>query len=311
VSSRSSALREGTAELLGRRFEVTSTDRVIFPDIGLTKGGFIDHQRRIAEVAFPHLEGRPVAMKRYPEGLEGEGFFQKRAEPHLPDWIERVDIPKREGGSLEHVVVNEPAVLPYLANQGVLELHPWLSTADDLEHPDQLVFDLDPPEDDVDAARDASRRVGDVLEELGLSTRLKTSGSAGYHVHVLLDRSEDADTARVFAADVAKLLSRRHPDTLTDQARRAARRGRVLVDYLRNGYGQTVVAPYSVRARPGAPIATPIAWDELGEVDPQRYTVGNIFRRLAQLDGDPWVSDQVRPVGLADARDRLDAALAE
>lgn len=305
-------LEDGRQQLHGRDIDVSSVDKMLFPDDGITKGELVDYYARIAEVMFPYLVDRPVALKRFPDGLGAEGFFQKNVSRHFPSWLGRVAVDKRGGGSSEQIVVNEPAAVVYLADQGTIELHPWLARADALDRADQLVFDLDPPGEDVAAARSATRRVRDVLDELELSHLLKTSGSKGYHVHVLIDRDAEVDAAD-FAADVARLLASRHPDELTDEQRKDARRGRVLVDHFRNRFGQMVVAPYSVRARPGAPVSTPIDWDELGRTDPQRFTIRNLFRRLAQRD-DPWAETWRQAAGsgipLAEARARLDQRLA-
>lgn len=304
-------LANGRQQLHGRDVDVSSVDKVLFPDDGITKGELVAYYDRVADIAFPYLADRPVALKRHPEGIGSEGFFQKNVSEHFPDWLGRVRIDKRDGGTTDNVVITEPAALAYLADQGTIEVHGWLARADALEHADQLVFDLDPPGEDVEAARDAARRVRDVLDELELPHLLKTSGSKGYHVHVLIDREAGVD-APGFAADVARLLAVRHPDQLTDEQRKDARRGRVLVDHFRNRFGQTVVAPYALRARPGAPVATPIGWDELGRTEPQRFTLRNLFRRLGQREdpwAGPWERARGRGVPLARARDRLDGLL--
>lgn len=278
----------GEQRLFSRTIDISNVDKVFFPDTGLTKGDLLDYHVRVAELLLTHLRGRPVAVKRYPDGLEGQGFFQKNAGSHFPDWLHRETIPKRDGGSLDHVVVDEPATLVYLADQGTVEFHPWLSLAEDLEHPVELVLDLDPPEDgDIDAVRHAARALRRLLDELEVASRLKTSGSAGFHVHVPLDGSADWEVSSDLARALAETVCERHPDQLTTSQRKQTRTGRVFVDWLRNGYGQTSVAAYSVRARPGAPVATPIDWDELGSVTPRSYHVRNLFRRLGQRD-DPW-----------------------
>lgn len=304
-------LDEGRQQLHGRSIDVSSVDKVLFPDDGITKGELVSYYERIAEVMFPYVADRPVAVKRHPDGLAAEGFFQKNVSEHFPPWLGRVTVDKRGGGRSEQIVVNEPAAVVYLADQGTLELHPWLARADALDRADQLVFDLDPPGEDIAAARAATRRVRDLLDELELPHLLKTSGSKGYHVHVLIERDAEVDVPG-FAADVARLLASRHPDELTDEQRKDARRGRVLVDHFRNRFGQTVVAPYSVRAKPGAPVSTPIDWDELGRTDPQRFTIRNLFRRLAQRDdpwADPWTQAAGHGIPLAEARARLDQLL--
>jgi bifunctional non-homologous end joining protein LigD len=281
-------MEAGEQSYFSRMIDISNVDKVFFPDAGLTKGDLLDYHVRVAELMLTHLKGRPVAVKRYPDGLDGQGFFQKNAGSHYPGWLRRQDIPKRDGGSLDHVVVDEPATLVYLADQGTIEFHPWLSLADDLEHPVELILDLDPPDgDDVGPVRAAARHVRDLLDELGVTSRIKTSGSAGFHIHVPLDGSADWEVSSELARSVAEAVCERHPDQLTTSQRKRARTGRVFVDWLRNGYGQTSVAAYGVRARPGAPVATPIDWDELGSVEPRSYGVRNLFRRLGQRD-DPW-----------------------
>jgi bifunctional non-homologous end joining protein LigD len=302
---------DGQHEFHGRSSEVTSAGRVMFPDVGITKGELVAYYDRIAPTMFRYIADRPMALKRFPGGLGSPGFFQKNASGHFPSWIGRVRVDKRGGGTTDNVVATEPAVLPYLADQNTIEVHSWPARADRLTRPDQIVFDLDPPGADVDAARSAARRVRDLLDELELPHLLKTSGSKGYHVHVLVDRDTEVDAPR-FAADVARLLVARHPEELTVEFRKAQRDGRVLIDHFRNRFGQTVVAPYSVRAKAGAPVSTPIEWRELGATDPQRYTVRNLFRRLGQRE-DPWAATWERAAGggtsLTEARAALDALL--
>ncbi len=296
----------GEQRHFSRTIDISSVDKIFFPDAGLTKGELLDYHVRIAERMLTHLCERPVAVKRYPDGIEGEGFFQKNAGSHYPDWLRRQDIPKRDGGTLDHVVVDEPATLVYLADQGTIEFHPWLSRADDLEHPVELILDLDPPADgEVDAVRTAARDVRSLLDELGAPSRIKTSGSAGFHIHLPLDGSAGWDVSSQLARSLAETVCDRHPDRLTTSQRKHARTGRVFVDWLRNSYGQTSVAAYSVRARPGAPVATPIDWDEVATVEPRSYHVRNLFRRLGQRE-DPW---QEAPPAVAAAQllDRVEA----
>ena len=296
----------GEQRCFSRTIDISNVDKVFFPDTGLTKGELLDYHVRAAELLLAHLDGRPVAIKRYPDGLDGQGFFQKNAGSHFPDWLRRQDIPKRDGGTLDHVVVDEPATLVYLADQGTIEFHPWLSLADDLEHPVELILDLDPPaQGEVGAVRAAARHLHTLLDELEVTSRIKTSGSAGFHVHVPLDGSAGWDVVSSLARALAEAVCERYPDVLTTSHRKQGRTGRVFVDWLRNSYGQTSVAAYSVRARPGAPVATPIDWDELHTVEPRSYDVGNLFRRLGQRD-DPWREDP--PVMAAAAvSDRLEA----
>lgn len=300
-----------TVELSGRTVELTHPDRPYFPDAGITKGDVVDYYRRVADVMLPHLRGRPLTLQRFPEGIEGEGFFQKEASEHFPDWIERVSVEK-EDGRVRHALVEDAAGLVYLANQGTLTFHTWLSRADRLRTPDRLIFDLDPPAtddgkgEDFRPVREGARALRELLEGLGLPSFVMTTGSKGLHVAVPLRREGDFDEVRAFARGAAERLAADHPDRFTVEQRKAKRRGRVFLDFLRNGYAQTAVAPYSVRARPGAPVATPLDWSELGsgELRPDRYTVRNLFRRLAQKD-DPWAEIEAEAVSLEGAAERL------
>lgn len=301
---------------VGRRtVDVSSRDKVFFPDAGLTKGDLVDYYHRIADTFLPHVRDRAVAMKRYPDGIGGESFFQKDVPGHFPDWIRRVEIEK-EGGALDQLVIDEAATLVYLADQGCVTPHVWLSRVDRIRHPDRLIVDFDPPGEDPDAAFDpvrwAARTARDLLEEVGLVPFVQTSGSRGLHIHVPLDRTADFDAVRHFAMDLAHLLAHRHPDRLTTAHRKAKREDRIFLDVLRNAYAQTSVAPYAVRARPGAPVATPLRWDELGRsgLSPVSYTIENLFQRLGQTD-DPWSGMGRRARGLTGPREALNALLDE
>ncbi|MGQ9572224.1 MAG: non-homologous end-joining DNA ligase [Dehalococcoidia bacterium] len=289
--------------------ETSNADKVLFPDDGITKGDLIEYYRQIADTMLPHIEGRPVAMHRFPDGLAGEGFYQKDAPDYFPDWVTRVSV-KKENGTVEHVICDKAATLVYLANQACVTPHVWLSRLDDLNKPDLLIFDLDPPDGKLKEVRFAARALRDVLGELGLAVFIQTTGSRGFHVVVPLDRSADFDTVRTFAQEVAELLARREPDRLTTEQYKKQRRGRVFLDTVRNSYAQTFAAPYAVRPRPGAPVATPIDWAGLGKTDSQRYNIGNIFRRLGQK-GDPWKGMRRHARSLSEPRRRLDAMISD
>jgi len=293
----------------GREIEITHPDKLLYPEAGISKRRVVEYYRRVAEVMLPHVRGRPVSLQRFPQGVDAEGFYQKDVPDSFPDWIERIEVPKKEGGSLHQLSIENAATLVYLANQDCLTPHVWLSRKDRLDRPDRMIFDLDPPGDDTDAfslVRATARELCGVLDELGLTPHVMTTGSRGLHVTVPLDRSEPFDDVRAFARRLAEELARRHPDRLTTATRKAERKGRLFVDYLRNAYAQTGVAPYALRARPGAPVATPLGRRELerGDLSSRSYRLSNLFRRLAQKD-DPWahVSDRAR--GLGDARERL------
>ncbi len=286
------------AEVAGHDVKLSNPDKVLFPAAGLTKADLIDYYERIAPVMLPHLAGRPLSLVRYPNGIEAEGFMQKNASDYFPDWIRRARLAKQDG-AVDHVVAEDAATLVYLANQACVTFHVGLSRIDRIDHPDHLVIDLDPSDDDFAKLRRAAREAGALLEEVGLVPFLQTTGSRGLHVWVPLDGSAEFEQVRDFAVRIAELLVARRPGELTTAQRKAKRGDRVFVDVARNAYAQTAVAPYSVRALAQAPVATPIDWAELHDprLGPQRYTINNVFRRLARKR-DPWaqIDRQARPL---------------
>jgi bifunctional non-homologous end joining protein LigD len=287
-NGRSTEMAEDSVTIGGHTVALSNLDKVLFPQSGLTKGDLVGYYRRIAEVALPHYRDRPLTMHRYPDGIGLDGFFQKDVPDYFPAWVERAKLGKK-GGTVDYVLTNNAATLVYLANQGCITPHLALARRDQPEHPDRLIFDLDPSDDDFGKVTAAAGRVREMLDNLDLVSFVQTTGSRGLHVVVPLDRSADFDGARDFAHALARCLAARHPDELTVEQRKSKRGSRVFLDYLRNAYGQTAVAPYAVRAREGAPVATPLRWDEVGRKDltPQMYTITNVFRRLAQT-ADPW-----------------------
>jgi len=296
-----------------RTIEAGNLDDVIFPDEEVTQGDLIDIYRRLSAAILPHLKGRPLTMQRFPDGIQAGGFYQREAPDYFPDWITRVVVQVEEDdGEQPEVICEDEATLVYLVDQGLVTPHVWLSRVDKLHHPDKLIFDLDPPDSDFGPVRMAAEALHDLLEDLRLVPFVMTTGSRGAHVVVPLDRSADFDVVRAFARDVAQVLADRHPDRLTIETRKAKRRGRLFLDYLRNAYGQNAVAPYGVRAKPGAPVATPIDWDELADPDlhSQSYTVKNIFRRLGQRE-DPWKGYMRHARSLSEPRTRLDDLMDE
>lgn len=291
----------------GRRtVEIRRPEKVLFPDDGLTKMDLVEHYRTVAPRMLPHLRGRPLMMERHPDGIGGSPLMQKNTPRYFPDWVNRVELAK-EGGTVTHVIADDTATLAYLAGQACVTPHRWLSRADQPDHPDRLVFDLDPSDGSgFEDVRWAARRVCRLLDELGLPPLLMTTGSSGLHAVVALDRRADFDTVRGFAREVADLLVARHPRELTTEARKADRGPRVYLDVQRNGYAQTAVAPYAARALPGAPVATPIARAELDDASltPRSWTMSTIGARLA--DDDPWSSGAAsRGRSLRAARRRL------
>jgi bifunctional non-homologous end joining protein LigD len=291
------------------RVRISHPDKVLFPDDGITKADLVEYYQAVAPLMLPLISGRPVTMQRFPNGIGQEGFLQKQVGKYFPDWIERVTAPNRRTRQattreeVTYVVCRSADDLAYLANQGCITPHVWLSRTPDLYHPDQLVFDLDPAATDLGALRSAAAAVRGLLDELGLPSFLKSSGSRGLHVVVPLVPTEDTDTVNVFGITVAEALAARHPDALTTEGRIANRHGRLFLDTGRNGYAQTMAAPYAVRALPGAPVSVPLDWSELDEFDPRRHTVRTIADRLAQPD--PWAGLDRAASRLAEAGARL------
>jgi bifunctional non-homologous end joining protein LigD len=268
--------------------ELTNTDKVLFPADGFTKGDLINYYQNAAKFMLPHLKGRPLTMQRFPNGIDKEGFFQKSAGDYFPSWIKRAAM-KKQDGTTDYVICHDAATLVYLAEQDCITHHIWLSRMDKPDFPDLMIFDLDPPDDDFEPIRRAAFILHDLLTELGLEVFVKSTGSRGLHVTVPLDRSVNYDTVRAFAGDIAKIMVSRNPDGMTTEERKDKRQGRVFIDVLRNSYNQTAVAPYTVRARLGAPVAAPIDWDELKDpkFHPQKYNIKNVFQHLDKK-GNPW-----------------------
>ncbi|MEU7427714.1 non-homologous end-joining DNA ligase [Streptomyces sp. NPDC040750] len=297
----------------GRRtVRIQRPGKVLFPGGGgaeqYTKGDLADYYRSVASYMLPHLRGRPLMLERYPDGLGGPRFMQKNTPEHYPDRITRVEVAK-EGGTVTHVVCDDTATLLYLADQACLTLHRWLSRADraaGLDHPDRLVFDLDPAGDDFPAVRRAAGRLREVLDELDLSAAPMTTGSRGLHLVIPLDGREDFDEVRRFAHDVAEYAAARNPDELTTAARKSERGDRLYLDVQRNAYAQTAVAPYTVRPLPGAPVAVPLAWEQVDDpgVDARHWTIADA---VDQARTDPWAGLPGRGRSLKAARRRLAA----
>ncbi|MEU2231093.1 non-homologous end-joining DNA ligase [Streptomyces vietnamensis] len=298
----------------GRTVEIKRAEKELFPDDGITKADLADYYRRVGPRILPQLRGRPLMLERHPDGIEDGRFMQKDTPDHFPDWIHRKELPK-EGGTVTYPVCDDVATLLYLAGQACITPHRWLSRTDRPDHPDRLVFDLDPPPasgrgrplgEDFEAVRRAATLLHELLDELELPAALMTTGSRGLHVLVPLDRHATFDAVRAFARDVAELLADRHPEQLTTAPRKQARKGRLYLDIQRNGYGQTAVTPYAVRALPGAPVATPLSWNELDDADltPRRWTLGTIDERL-ETD-DPWGRELRRGRSVEAARGRLE-----
>lgn len=230
---------------------ITHPEKVLFPDDGITKGELAEYYRAIAPLMVPHVANRPITMERFHRGIAEKGFYQKSVTKGFPAWLERVAVPKKNG-TVYHPLVTDERSLLWLANMNCITPHVWTSRAPDIEHPDLLVFDLDPSVDDSDALRAATLVVRDTLAKLGLTSHVKTTGSKGFHVVVPLDRTASYDECAPFAHAVGRLLAQRYPQTFTQEFYKADRGDRILIDTGRNDFHATYAAPYAVRARPGA-----------------------------------------------------------
>ena len=269
--------------------ELSNQDKVLFPEQSITKGDLIGYYKRIGETMIPFMSGRPVTMHRFPDGISKEGFYQQEMPDYFPDWIERVTVKKKEGGTIPRVICSKTADLIYLANQACITPHIWLSQKGCLNYPTRMLFDLDPSDDDFKPVCQGALLLGELLLSRKLNPFVMTTGSKGLHVVVPLNGRQDFDTVRESAKKMAELAASKKPDQFTTEQRKNKRQGRLYLDVSRNAYGQTAVAPYAVRPIEGAPVATPLDWDELrkGNLTAQKYNIKNIFRRLAQKR-NPW-----------------------
>ncbi|WP_407688596.1 non-homologous end-joining DNA ligase [Mycobacterium sp. HUMS_1102779] len=269
--------------------EITHPDRVLFPADGITKGDLADYYGEVADAMLPHLRGRALTVQRYPRGIGEPGFVQQDFADSLPDWMGRVEVAKEGGGTVVHPLAERPEALRWLANQSCITLHAWQSRRGRLNDPDRLVFDLDPSDGDFAVVRATARAVAGVLADLGLVSYVQTTGSRGLHVVVPVRADTDFDTARRFTRDVADVVAADDPAHRTVEVRKDKRGERVYLDVMRNAYAQTAVAPYSVRPLAGAPVATPLEWDELNTpgLRADRFTVRDLPKRLAG-HRNPW-----------------------
>ena len=280
------------------KVKVTNADRVIFPGVGVTKGDVVAHYYRVAKWMLPHLLDRPLTLIRHPRGIAAKGFFQKNVAKHYPEeLIGRIEMPRREGVTV-HPAASTADALAYLANQGTIELHVPLSTQHDSWRPDRFVIDLDPPEGGGAGVREAAWACKELFDELGIETTPMTTGGKGYHVCARLLPTESMTRT---AHKLAAILLQRHPNLLTNEFLKENRGGRVLVDWMRNMGMATVVAPWSLRARKGAPVAMPITWDELNDIAPDAFKIGDALDRPDHL----LALTPVDPVPLIQAVDRI------
>jgi bifunctional non-homologous end joining protein LigD len=263
--------------MAGRRVEVTRPDKPLWPALGITKRAFVDYLGSVADRMLPWLHDRPLTLVRAPDGVDGQRYFQKDTPSYAPSWIRTVSISapsaKRD---VAYTVCNDAATLAWLGNQAALEFHPAPVRRDRLERPDLLVVDIDPPDDAFDAAVDVAFLVLDVLDDLGMTTLVKTTGGKGLHIVIPIVRHVSPDRLRHAATRLTAIVADRRPDLVTAEFRKANRKGRVMLDPSRNGAGATIVAPYSPRARSEATVSFPVLPDDLRSIDPGDFTVATV-----------------------------------
>jgi len=288
-----------TLELDGREVTISSPDKVFFPERGETKLDLVLFYVAIREPLLRAMGGRPVLMQRFPEGVTGSNFFQKRVPKSAPPWLTTTVVSTPNGTTADALVIADLAHVAWAVNQGCLGFHVWPSQADDVEHADELRIDLDPsPGVTFEMVREAAAEVKRLFDELGIDARPKTTGNRGIHVYSRLEPGRwTSYDVRAAAVAVARELERRRPDLITASWWKEERGTRVFIDFNQNAPHKTVFGAWSVRARPGAQVSTPFAWDELATIHPDACTVATVPGRLAAM-GDPWDSMGDHPQSL-------------
>ena len=294
---------------------VTHPEKVLFPDDGITKGDLCAYYETVAPLMLPHVARRPVTMERFPAGIGKKGFIHKDVAKGFPDWLERVGVERRDEkdpGTVHYALANDTRSLVWMANQNSVTPHVWCARVPALERPDLCVFDLDPAGDDPKPLRTAALAVRDLLDELGLPSFVKTSGSKGFHIVIPLDGEGDFETSWRFTHGAGAVLVKRHPDLMTQEFIKADRAGRIFVDTGRNGPGATCAAVYAVRPKPGAPVSAPCTWQEIdsGAVEPRTFTLRTMPDRIAAV-GDLWKDVEAQPFSLRAPLAALERLLTE
>jgi DNA ligase D len=281
------AAAKAEAEIGGVR--LTSPDKVLYPEQGITKRDLAEYYLAVAEAMLPHVARRPITLVRCPTGRQRKCFYQRHAGSGVPSELAEVEIPGFEESGA-YLFIKDAKGLVALVQMGVLEVHPWGARTDKPDRPDRIIFDLDPGEGlGFPDVAEAAHEVRAFLAELGLESFAKTTGGKGAHVVLPVERRYAYPQVKAFAKKVAEAIAARTPTRYLTRISKAERRGRIFIDYLRNDATSTAVAPYSTRARPGAPVATPVTWDELAPaLDPAAFDIRTVPERLQKIGGDPW-----------------------
>ena len=291
-------MRPGYNGLVPGGEELSNLGKLYWPDDGLTKGDFVHYIEAVTPYLLPNLKARALTVIRFPDGVGGLSFYQKDTPKYAPEWVDTVTLPAYNAKKdVRYTVCNTPRTLRWLANQAAIELHPWLSRIDRLDRPTHLVLDIDPPDGQFARAVEVALLARDALREFGLDGAVKTSGSKGMHIYVPLTRRYGFEQVRTAALRIAERVVDSSPDLVTIEFRKAGREGRVFLDTTRNGPGAHIVAAYSPRARPGAPVSFPVAWNEIEHVKPTDFTVRNAPGLLSK-HGDLWTRLMPNPQSL-------------
>ncbi len=298
-------------KIANRIIEFTNESKILFPKSKITKGDLIQYYLFVSKRMLSQMKDRPISMLRYPNGIEKEGFFQKNISKYFPSWIQTKLLPKKQASQINMLICNDRATLAYLANQGCISFHLWLSRKDKPYIPDRVIFDLDPSKGcSFKDIKEGAKDLKNLLEKsLSLTSFVMTTGSKGLHVIVPIKREKDFEDVKVFAKNVAQVLVLKKPTQYTIQQRIEKRGSKIFIDYLRNAYAQTGIAPYSVRALEGAPIAMPIEWDELRAIEAQSFNIKNISSRLSKKD--PWQNMNRSAKNLKTASKKIDKILSD
>lgn len=289
------------------KVEITHPGKMLFPKARISKKEVAEYYNKIAGFILPWINERPITLKCYPNGIDGDGFFIKHAPDYFPAFIQRVTVPLgKKNTTMEMVRINEAKDLVYLTEQNTIELHMPLAKMADIKKPDQIILDLDPSDDDFEKVRFTAFVLKGILDSLQWPSFVKTTGSRGVHIHIPIKVYYSFHEIKAFAKQIAERLHEECPDKTTIEQRKNKRGNKVFIDYLRNDYGMTAIAPYSLRALENASIATPIDWSELKDkaIGPQSYHLKNIFYRLAQKN-DPWDNFQQSAIAIQN-KDILD-----
>ncbi|KJS11090.1 MAG: DNA polymerase [Peptococcaceae bacterium BRH_c8a] len=276
-------------EIDGRVLTLSNLDKMMWPEENITKAHLIKYYLDLAPVLLPYIRNRPLVMKRYPDGIQGDFFYQKECPDYAPDWVETYSV-KHTHKVINYIVCNDTPTLAWMAGQGCLEIHAWLSRVDEIDCPDLAVFDLDPAEGvSFSSVKQVALIVRGVLEQFEITGFPKTSGSSGMHVFIPLEADYSFTRVTEAMKYLAELILRAYPDLVTVERSKAKRKGKVYLDYLQNGWGKTMAFPYSLRPLSGAPVSTPLTWHEVEykEFSHRFYNIQNIARRISQ-NGDPY-----------------------